>query len=140
MNFWRLPSTERASSSYFGPIMASVVQGGSILPSSYTNATDNIPQAVTGQLESFVSNYVAELGFWKIALTILLALAVYDQCKRLDDNTLCFHSRLTLQQVATSYRKARLLAHPSRCPSWGRSYRPSIRSGKATYNNGPVAP
>ncbi|KAK8003800.1 P-loop containing nucleoside triphosphate hydrolase protein [Apiospora arundinis] len=63
--------------------MASIVQGSSILPSSYTNTTENIQLAVTGQLSSSVFNYVSELGFWKIALTVLLALVAYDQCSYL---------------------------------------------------------
>ncbi|KAK8058806.1 Cytochrome P450 [Apiospora phragmitis] len=59
--------------------MAFIVQGGSILPSSYANATEKVQQTLTGQLESFTSRYIADLGFWKIALTILLALVAYDQ-------------------------------------------------------------
>lgn len=67
--------------------MASIVQGGSILPSSYANVTEKIQHTVTSQLENFASKYVAEIGFWKIAITILLALAVYDQCKSPNRNT-----------------------------------------------------
>ncbi|KAK8034921.1 Cytochrome P450 [Apiospora rasikravindrae] len=77
--------------------MASIVQGGSILPSSYANATENIQQTVVNQLGSSMSSYIADFGFWKIALTILLALVAYDQCKSLNVTTLFFpHSTDTL--------------------------------------------
>lgn len=61
--------------------MAAIVEGD--FAPSIDNGTWTAHNGTTGKLDGFAARQLSELSGWQVAITILLVLVAYDQCKPL---------------------------------------------------------
>ena len=122
--------------------MATFIEGN--MPLSVECSTNTTQHRASGLVESLWSSYSATSN-WQLAITALLVLVAYDQCKLLLPYYIqlfsyVLHGSLIREQTYTSHARDRLPGPSSKSPLLDHFCKPSTPSSTHISPNGPVAP